>query len=100
MTRLQERCSSENCFSEDIRISHIRKDPKKARQQADQNTLLLSEDQELFAISCPSIFSSGSVIISLALLAMFSYRAKFSAPLSIDLMKKSLKIFVSKPRRL
>ncbi len=51
LTRLQERCFSEKCFSDDIRISHIRKEPKKARQQADQKTLLLSMDQEILAIS-------------------------------------------------
>ena len=81
-------------FSEDIRISPIRKEPKNARQQAVQKILLLSWDHELIAISWPKIFSSGRVIISLVLLDKLEYNARLPAPLIIDFTKKSSKMSV------
>jgi hypothetical protein len=74
-------------WSDFRRILPKRNEPKKATQQADQNTVLLSWDQLLVAISWPIIFSKGNDITNLDLFVMAEYRDTL-APFSITLMKK------------
>jgi hypothetical protein len=50
-TQFQVRFSVEKEFGSEHRISPIRKEPKKARQQAHQKTFLFVSDQFDFAIS-------------------------------------------------
>lgn len=100
LTWFQVNVSVLNEDSELERISPILKEPKKARQQAAQKTFLLSVFQLLVAISCPINFKRGRVMTSFACLEMFEYRDIFSAPFSMDFVKKSEKIFGSRSLRL
>jgi hypothetical protein len=56
---------SGSLWSDFGRISPSRNEPKKATQQADHNTDLLSADQLVEAISCPIIFSRGKDMTNL-----------------------------------
>jgi hypothetical protein len=75
-------------------ISPKRNEPKKATQQANQNTSLLSWDQLLLAISWPIIFSRGKGITNFEFFVM-EKRNIFLAPFNIALMKKSFSNFAS-----
>ncbi len=77
------------------RISPKWNEPKKATQQADQNTVLLSWDHFFVAISWPIIFSKGNDTTNLDFFVMVEYRDMFFTPFSITLMKKSFSNFGS-----
>jgi hypothetical protein len=76
-------------------ISPNLKLPKKARTAAVQITSLLSSSHSLDAISCPSIFKSGSDMTFLVCFGALEYCSLFLAPLIILSIVNAVQVLLS-----